>query len=265
MAHEEDQHGGHGDGHGDGGHKKHKKHHPHKHEEHEHEEGWIVSFADNVLLMMGFFVIMLAQNMGPKGTSAAVKEADDRVADVAIAIRAGFNNPLDMASTDPRDQPLIRRMKERETIGTTTKPGPDGSHNQSQTVRQTDIRGADGFVEFDQRSTVINDAGRRTIRQLAGEFAGKRWVIEVRGHSSRVESRHDPKISRDLSYARAYAVAEALVNAGLKWEQLRVVSVGDANPVTPRPGGGSGTTSNQRVEILNLKEEMPADAYNNAP
>ena len=65
--------GGHGDGHG--GKKKHKKHHGGGHgggheEGHEGAPEWLISFADMVMLMMGFFVIMFAMNLQPKGGNA---------------------------------------------------------------------------------------------------------------------------------------------------------------------------------------------------
>lgn len=54
-------HGGsHGGGHGGGGHAE---------GEHEGAPEWLISFADMVMLIMGFFVIMLAMNMGPKTTA----------------------------------------------------------------------------------------------------------------------------------------------------------------------------------------------------
>ena len=63
-----DEHGEHEEGHGGGSHGG--GHAAGGHEEgHEGAPEWLISFADNVALMMGFFVILLAMNMGPKGSS----------------------------------------------------------------------------------------------------------------------------------------------------------------------------------------------------
>lgn len=260
MAHEEkkNEHAAEAEG----AHKKHKKHHPHRHEEHEHEEGWIVSFADNVLLMMGFFVIMLAMNMGPKGSAASSPESEDRLADMAIAVRAAFNNPLDLSSTKPDDQALIRRMRERMAQGNVATPGPEGKDSTPQTVRPTDFRGNDGFVEFDQESTDISEVGMRTLRQMAERISGKRWMIEIRGHASKFETWRDRQKARDLSYRRAYVVGETLVSMGVKWDQIRLVSSGDSAPMVGRARTAEDARTNQRAEVLILKEAMPEDLYN---
>src|SRR5215468_5365718 len=99
---EKEQHKSHGGGHGHGG----------GHEEgHEGAPEWLISFADNVTLMMGFFVILLAVNMGPKGNgpSDASKQGDSsepppQLLDAQIAIREAFNNPVNLNSMDPGEQ-----------------------------------------------------------------------------------------------------------------------------------------------------------------
>lgn len=71
MADEHDSHGEEGGSHGGGGHGGGAPHGGGAHEEHEGAPEWLISFADNVALMMGFFVILLAMNMGPKGGGEA--------------------------------------------------------------------------------------------------------------------------------------------------------------------------------------------------
>src|ERR1051325_10394638 len=110
----ESGHGGHGGGgHGGGGHEEH----------HEGAPEWLISFADNVALMMGFFVILLAMNMAHKTVGGGGKRgsgggADD--IDFVLAIRQAFN-PIDMTSENPTEAPLRKRLRERATEGERSK------------------------------------------------------------------------------------------------------------------------------------------------
>lgn len=275
MAEEHDKHNeAHGDaahgkdGHG-GGHKK--KHHHGGHGAHEeHEEGWIVSFADNVLLMMGFFVILLAMNMGPKATgpetegdpgSPAASAADDHMLDFAIAVREAFHNPVAIDSDRPEDQPLVRRLKQRSQMGETTKPGPDGDKKDVQSVRPDDWSGRAGYVEFGDHASDLTQTARTIISEMSKQIVGTRWIVEVRGHASKLEGWGDVKKARRLSYDRAMAAAAELVLQGVRWEQIRIVSSGDHAPVTPRARTASEHMTNQRAEILIMRETMPEDPY----
>lgn len=264
MAHEHG--GGGGDEHG-GEHKKHKKHHPHRHEEHEHEEGWIVSFADNVLLMMGFFVILLAMNMGPKGSSdgAPGETAEDRIADVAIAVREAFHNPVSLASLAPEDQPLIRRLRAKAMKSQAAAPTPEGQSVEAQTIRPSDWSGDGTFVQFDEREALLSSAAKDTIAEVARNVVGSRWMVEVRGHASKWETWRDTKKARDLAYERAWIVGSELVKNGVKWEQIRLVSSGSCAPVIARARTTDEAQTNQRTEVLVLREVMPDDPYANSP
>lgn len=272
MAAEEHGHDGHGDG---GEHKKHKKHHHHgAHAEHEHEEGWIVSFADNVLLMMGFFVILLAMNMGPKGSSdaAPASTADDRLLDVAIAVREAFHNPVDMSSLAPEDQRLIRRLRDRGKpgAGDTTleghQPTADGVENSmggkgTTNIRPTEWQGEVSLVGFGDKSTVLSSEAKHTIAAFARRAVDTKWMIEVRGHASKWESWRDIKKARDLSYQRAWAVGNELVLHGIQWEQIRLVASGTCAPLVYRPRNAEDAETNQRTELVLLREQMPPDSY----
>lgn len=268
-------------GHGGGEEKHEKKHKKHKHGSHggghaEHEEGvpeWVVSFADNVLLQMGFFVILLAMNMGTKasgpvsegeGTTAASAHVspEEQALDFAIAIREAFNSPVDMASSNPGDRELIDRLKRRAQLGETTKtPGVSGSDNKQQSVRPNDYQIPAAYVEFETREYFLLPSAKVIIKEVAPQVRGTRWMIEVRGHASASESLRDTERARKLSYQRAYAVGEALVAEGLSWRQIRLVSCGDIDPVTPRGYTPGETQQNQRAEILKLPETMPPDPF----
>jgi flagellar motor protein MotB len=262
SGHGESSGGGHGGG---GGHKK-KHHHHGSHPEHEHEEGWIVGFADNVLLQMGFFVILLAMNMGPKGGGAegpaqGEAAANTRMLDFAIAVREAFNSPVDLDSTSPDDQPLIRRLRERLNQGDTTSPGVDGNNRQVQSVRPNDWTGKDAYVDFKDSSAELSEVARTIIKQASEQIAGTYWMVEIRGHSSTLESFRNVEKSRKISYDRAWAVAQELSQHGVRWEQMLIVAAGDIAPVRAMASTARDHEANQRAEILITRTTMPSDPY----
>lgn len=267
----------HGKGHDEGHGKKHKKHKGgHGHGGGHHEEGvpeWMVSFADNVCLMMGFFVIMLALNMKPaqggSGTDkkdgaaeSAASSINPGLVDAAIAIRSAFNNPVDMNSTKPEDQPLIKRMKEKKTgDGRSREDAPHGDSDAVQSIRPSDYYSLGGVIPFGDRSAEITPSAMRTVADVATHLMGPRFMIEVRGHVSAMEAEQDVPGAMRLSHQRAFAVADALARAGLPWGRLRVVACADHERVTPIAYDLKAHRANQRVEVLVTKEVMPPDPH----
>jgi len=265
-----DEHGG---SHGDHEHKKHKKHGPGHGAHEEHEEGvpeWVVSFADNALLQMGFFVILLAMNMKPASSGHGGAPAPNydsntahpnpNVLDGAIAIREAFNNPVNMASSSPTDVPLIRRIIQRRE-GTAIEDGPPGDKQNVQSVRPTDYYRTGGLVSFGAGSADIDMAGQAVIAQIAKQYKGRKSIIEIRGHTSVGESFVPEDKGMRLSFDRAMAVFDRLVDAGLDPAQLRVVAVGAGDAATPIAREDAARRNNQRVEIIVTDEHMPADPY----
>lgn len=278
--------GGH-DNHGGGGgdaheHKKHKKHGGHGHGggHEEHEEGvpeWVVSFADNALLQMGFFVILLALNMKPASSGsggAPVEARDDNAAsqpappssmlDGAIAIREAFNNPVNMASGDPNDLPLIRRIIQRKE-GESQIDGPPGDKQDVQSVRPSDYHRVGGVISFEEGSSRMDGEGVRTAAAVASEIKGRKSIIEIRGHASLAEAQDPTDRGIALSFERALAVTRVLRDSGLQWEQMRVVSCGIGDRIEPIARSASSHGRNQRVEVIVTDEQMPADPYTKDP
>lgn len=250
-----------GGGHGGGGHE----------EAHEGAPEWLISFADNVALLMGFFVILLAMNMkeptsgGLGGKDEFGKmDADPAMLDLVLSMREAFNNPVTATSADPRDALLVQRLKQRKE-GDAKTQGPPGDLQEVQSVRPTDYHRVGGVVTFEEQSSTVDDDGVTTASKVALELKGRKSIIEIRGHASLSEASDPLDKGMSLSFARSLAVAQQLRTGGLEWDQLRVVAIGAGDRVKPLARSAREHQNNQRVEIIITDEQIPADPYGRDP
>ena len=247
-------HGGHGGGHGGGG----------GHDEHEGAPEWLISFADNVTLMMGFFVIMLALNMGPKGGGESIdgdgkggSEPPVSFLDAAAAIREAFNNPVDLNSQDPNEQVLVRHVLWRRGVGMTDQIGPEGSEHDVQSLRPSKYYSLCGLIPFEHDSAKLTTSAEKSLDSVITHVQGRRFIVDVRGHVSAQEAFGRPDHNTRLGYERAFAVAHALAERGLDWRQLRLVSCADADRAQPISYDEAGHQKNRRVEIIVTDHVIP--------
>lgn len=252
--------GGHGGGgaHGGGG----------GHEEHEGAPEWLISFADNVALLMGFFVILLAMNMKEPTTGGVGGKEDfpsttDRELDLIIGIREAFNSPIDMDSTDPHEGVLARRK--REKLGESAQPGEHGNQKESQAIRPSDFTSLGGTVPFNDDSSALTPRGRAMAEEIGRRVRGLRWVIEVRGHASPSETFQDFDRGMSLSFQRARSVAEALIAQGVKPEHLRLVAAGDTERKVPMTYERATDSINQRVDVIVTGTQAAPDPHASEP
>jgi flagellar motor protein MotB len=244
---------GHGGAHG-GGHE----------EGHEGAPEWLISFADNVALLMGFFVIMLAMNMktpgGGSGSSPQTNEGNGpspAMLDTIIGLRAAFNNPINPNSNDPAELPFVARLATRGKDTEPQEPGPPGKDHDVQSLRQSNYHGPCGIISFDDGSSRLSAEGLATARDVARRVRGLRFVISVRGHASAAEASKSPDRGMQLSYDRALAAARALDAAGVKWDQMRIVACADNDRLNPVTYNDAGHKPNQRVEIVATDTVLP--------
>lgn len=267
--HEEESHGGghggHGGGHGHGG---------GGHEEgHEGAPEWLISFADNVALMMGFFVILLAMKMNLKSAEPASASAggadseevsenssEEALLDMAIAIREAFNNPVDIHSTNPRDLALIKRIMGRQQEGKAFSPGQEGHEREVRSLRPSDYVSFGGKVAFEQGQATLSAGAVSDIGELAARLRGRRTVVEVHGHASAAEAYQTTDRGMALSYQRALATAEELVRQGVGWDRLRIIASADNDRISQVAYDARGHQANQRVEVIETDRATAGDA-----
>lgn len=261
MSHDEEHKGahashaaGHGGGHGGGGHAE---------GEHEGAPEWLISFADNVALLMGFFVILLAMNMGPKGRAGSGETVGENTSeqamiDFAIGVRKAFNNPVRLDSSAPADQALIKRIKQLQAGDSDAlEDGAPGHRDRVQA--QPDGLDTEAFavIPFAEASTIVPAQGRDAAVHAASELRGLRWIIEVRGHTSGFEVDRDHQKGFELSHQRALAVARILADGGIPWHNIRIVACSDFDRSIPRPDSRTQAGLNQRVEIIVTDQLAP--------
>ncbi len=254
---------------GKGGHKSHGPH-ADMHEEHEGVAEWMVSFADNVMLQMGFFVILLAMAMkaasgggagsgsgsaSGSGSGGGGATLNDDQLDLAIAIREAFHSPVDLGSTDPHDSLLIQRLRTRmRGPSNATRDGLDGSDHDVQSIRRTGAYGAGGSIAFATGDNALDETGQSQVKDLARQFRGFHAILNIRGHCSAAEAFDQDDRGMRLSYDRALTVARQLVAEGLDWKQLRLTACADNERITSTTYQDAGQRSNQRVEVVEINQ-----------
>jgi chemotaxis protein MotB len=253
----EEGHGGGGHGHGGGHGGGHEEHH-------EGAPEWLISFADNVALMMGFFVILLAMNMGPKGggegqgPDGGAQAKENWVADMILGIREAFNNPVD--PNNPAESPALRK-RQLERAGESVDEGVEGDNPNQQAPRPSDYNAPTAGVQFEENSAILTAASRTVLMDAASKLKDENWFIEIRGHAGPFETFHEPFKAWSLSHERAIAIARALMEHGIKADRLRIVACGDADRVVPRSAGVEADRKNQRGEVFITKDPLPPDPY----
>jgi flagellar motor protein MotB len=242
-------------------HRRHRRHDSHE-EGHEGAPEWLISFADNVVLQMGFFVILLAMNMAipgaGEGEGTGGQAREEALLDFAIAVRQSFNNPVDIGSTRPEDAALVARLLERRRKEA-GEGGPEGHEQEAQTLRPTGYSSLGGTVLFVDHSAVVGPDQQRRASDIGRRIEGLRWIVEVRGHVSAAEAFRDGTRGWKLSHERAMAVAEVLADAGVDWRQIRLVACGDTDPVHFRAYEPGEQRTNQRVDIVVTDQVVPGE------
>lgn len=271
MSEHEKHAEGHEEGH-EGGHKSHGHHGPGGHGAHEEHGGcpeWLVSFADNVALLMGFFVILLAMNMnkpsmGGIGGEKQNGEPTASMLDLVISIREAFHNPIDPTGTNPEEEPFRRRIRERRS-GETNSLGARGTHSEVQTIDRGFRASPTFVVPFAANSGEVDVGERAAIKESVSHMLGKRYMIDVRGHVSADEAVAGVDKAMRLSNERALSVAALMIRAGINPKQLRVVACADNEREVPLATDPEANRSNRRVEVIITSDPMPLDPHTQDP
>ncbi|HEX4053216.1 MAG TPA: OmpA family protein [Tepidisphaeraceae bacterium] len=218
---------------------------------------WIFTFADLVMLLMGFFVILwvLKPQPGKKGDS----DSSDYVVKIAAAIRGGFGYVPNPQSRDPVDmQMIIDGMSRIHPPGVGKKGNTDnepkgavGTEPDVTSIRPANHATEGGKMLFDRGSAALSDQTKSDLNQIAEVVRGHRNIVMVKGHTSLDDfpdgATDEQKMT--LSLQRAQAAADYLAKKGVETRILRVQGCSTFEPLTERQYTPDAQEQNRRVEV----------------
>jgi chemotaxis protein MotB len=196
-----------------------------------HEEGgghapmWIVSFADMVILLMSFFVLLLCQSSQKTSTDADLIK-------ILASVKASFGYAPKADSKDPLDIAVLQILSQKQKGGFTS----NGQRLMQPSIKGQQTKDRDTWVKaqanvgkpvrFSRSSAVIPKSADGDLNEIAEVVRHHFRAIIVQGHCSQEESAHDSLEGHDLSFRRALAVKVALEARGVAASRLRIVSCG---------------------------------------
>jgi chemotaxis protein MotB len=264
--------------------RRHKKHH---HEEHENHERWLVSGYDMMTLLFAVFVVLFAisstniskvkalkQSLqeafsGPvlTGGRAMMEKGDQSKAEQsaqtpplpsltpAQAVEARMRGDetkssaeeLQAAAKEEQDFQALKRRIDKlvEEAGLAEKVSTTVS------LRGLKVRLMTDKLLFDSGSAIIKPAAFHTLDEIGDIVAAeRRHPVVVEGHTDdRPITTSQYPSNWQLSGARAAAVVQRLVHAGVKPKRTSLSGYASQHPVTTN-ATASGRARNRRVEII---------------
>jgi flagellar motor protein MotB len=226
---------------------------------HECEEcpEWIFTFADLVMLMMGFFVILWVLKPQPGKQGSA--DAQDYMVKIAASIRSGFGYVPNPNSKDPVDMQMIMNGLSRihppgegKRGKTESEPkGAVGTEPEVTNIRPSNHATEGGKMLFELGSATLTDETKAELGAIAEVIRGHRNIVMIKGHTSLDDfpDGASEQQKMDLSLRRAQAAADFLVKKGVAAQMIRVQGCSTFEPLTQHQYTADAQTLNRRVEV----------------
>lgn len=229
---------------------------------------WVVTFGDMMSLLLCFFILiqMFSELKQPRQYQRVVDAIREAFGYVGGVGQVPVDDPPLRSMIEAMEAAALRSTRETTRVSQNTDPGVDGSHARVTRIREGVVFTTGGPQAFDELSAKLKPGVRREIEQLVPLLRGRNNRIEIIGHAA---AKYIPAGSPwptldDLAFARAAAVRDVLIEAGLRDEVFRIVAAGVREPIRPRASDPADIARNRRVEIILseiLVDEANTDAH----
>ncbi len=221
---------------------------------------WVLTYGDMMSLLLVFFIALVSMGEIKKDRFQQAVESLQRAF-------GGFEGGIGTMPVETNNaNTLIEKLLELEIPVNLDKKGDsdeEGIHGKK--FRVTNVRDGlqvvvGGRVAFERFSAELKPEARELIAHTAERIRGYNTKVLVRGHATNepLSSGSPFRNPRDLSYARANAVARALEENGVRTVRILAVAAGDTEPLVRQAYTEERRALNRRVEIL-VTEDLVDD------
>jgi chemotaxis protein MotB len=232
---------------------------------------WVVTYGDMMSLLLTFFIMLvslseLKQDKGKlRAALDAIREAFG--ADLGDSGVPGWSlqttsSNTDLRSSGDRSEGGLKRAALKSA-------GSGGPHHTVQRINHGTTVTLGGTVLFEWRAAALSEDAQRSLDLIATKLRQRNSRVIIRGHASPDEAlavQNEPAsagglaISNawDLSYARAHAAAEHLMQRGLDRGRI-LVSAAETTEPRVRARDRRAQQQNRRVDVFAV------DAYISRP
>ena len=242
-----------------GDHNQHERPNPH-HQEERHEEGWLVSYADMMTLLFGFFVILFSMSNMDKKKYEQLSES----------LAKEFKETPVVPAPPPPSAQLNKILKEQ-----LLKSGLN--------LKEVEIKEDRDGLSISMRGSAFFESGQTTLLPEGAAFISEVGQALISSHlpfEARVEGHTDDApiaspnfpTNWELSAARAAGVVRKMAEIGLPSKNLVAMGYGDSRPLVANrlPDGtplAENMSKNRRVVVYIAfpDQRIPASAPATAP
>lgn len=188
---------------------------------------WVVSFADMSLLLLSFFIMLLA-------VSSQKTATDDAILKVLAAIKVGFGYTPKDKDQDELDIAVLQVLAMKKEGGAKSQllwSSPLMAHKNKVSADKSlwvRVKGSVGRpVLFKQNSAEIPLEWEEVLDDIATVVRHHYRILLIQGHCSLQERRTDVEGGHDLAFRRAQAIGKALEVRGIAAGRIRLISCAD--------------------------------------
>lgn len=225
---------------------------------------WVVTYGDLMSLLLCFFILLAA--------FSELKQEREYL-DVVKSVKQAFGYEAGIGRSptdDPPENSLLqiyeeRNLKSQQLHSDTHTPNAQQRSTKTSYITEGTQFKLGGTVTFAPGSAALNEDARSLLRSAADKLRGTRFKVAVKGHAYGVEDLRNGDSLMDLSYKRAKAAIEFLVNECNVSSQILVpVPCADQEPSMPMPYAAATGAEHRRVQIIQTEthvEEVNPDAF----